>query len=363
VRSNINLHIHTTHSDGGKTVAEVVERLWQAGIQYFSITDHDEVEGNIEATELAKVHGMKYCNGVELSCCFDGEAGLDESYVFHIVGLDFDLAKMETELQRILSNKEEKLVKLAKQLVSDGYGIDINHLFRDGQVNARKNIAQELISKGYAKNMDEAFEKILNTDRYRPYARNVPTIKEGLEIIKRCGGVTVWAHPFGVARGGKKDLTEKQVTELAKIFTSYGFDGVEVYYQHYSTAQIKFLEALADKYNFWKSVGTDYHGVPPEKMYDPEYAAKLREQMYFEKDGIEDDVITIVKYLKPFAKFFDADNWHIKIREIGSPGSKSWQNDSLELKNGCLQYFIHDFELYFQCCAHTYVFGTGYVVG
>ena len=295
-KSKVNLHIHTTHSDGGKTVAEVVEGLRQAGVQYFSITDHDSVDGNVEAAKLAKKYGMKYCNGVELSCCFDGEAGLDESYVFHIVGLNFDLLKMKTELQKILMNKEQRLINLAHELVKDGYGIDIDNLFRDGQVNARKNIAQELISKDYAKDMDEAFEKILNSDKYRSFARNVPTIKEGLEIIKRCGGVTVWAHPFGVTRGGKKDLSEKQVTELAKIFADYGFDGMEVYYQHYTAAQIKFLEMLANKHGFMKSCGSDYHGAPADKIKDPAYAAKIREKLFFEKDDIEADV-TVLKRL------------------------------------------------------------------
>ena len=298
MKSNINFHIHTEYSDGGKTVAEIVAGLKAAGVENFSITDHDQVRGNIEAAELAKRYGMTHINGVELSCCFDGEVGFDESYVFHIVGLGIDIEKMQDELSRISFEKESKLWLLLTALCND-YGrlIGCDGIFSaDHKIIERKSIAKALIKCGYAADMNEAFSKILNSDKYRHYAKNVPTIQEGLEIIKRCDGLAVWAHPFGVARGGKKDLTERQVTELSVKMLEYGIDGIEAYYQHYTAAQIKFLEALAGKYNLLKSVGTDYHGAPPDKVNDPEYAAKVREQLYFEVDSIKADG-TIVEML------------------------------------------------------------------
>jgi len=294
MKSNINLHIHTTYSDGGKTVAEIVDGLKMAGVKYFSITDHDDIRGNAEAVTLAKKHGMECCNGVELSCCFsDGEIGLDSSYVCHIVGLDFDLQKMQTECDGLLKYKCEKIRELFKALVADGYRLDEKAVFELTAVKRREKIGKELIAKGYAKTMNEAFENILNSKRYTAFAKNVPSIKETIDIIHDCDGFAVWAHPFGITRGGKKELTEAQVTELAKSLLTYGIDGLEVYYQHYAPEQIRFLESLANEHRLWKSVGTDYHGAPEDKIHDPAYAAKVREQLYFDVEGITPDACIV----------------------------------------------------------------------
>ncbi|MCL2630783.1 MAG: PHP domain-containing protein [Firmicutes bacterium] len=298
MKSNINLHIHTAYSDGGKTVGEIVDGLKAAGVKYFAVTDHDTVEGNVKAAELAKKYGMKYCNGVEISCCFsDGEIGLDASYVCHIVGLDFDLQKMQTEVEKLLEYKCERIRELFKALVADGYNLDEEAVFELAAVKRREKIGKELIAKDYAQTMNEAFENILNAERYSAFAKNVPSIKETIDIIHACGGLAVWAHPFGITRGGKKDLTEAQVTEFAKSLISYGIDGMEVYYQHYTAEQIRFLEGIANEHRLWKSIGTDYHGAPEDKIFDPAYAAKVREQLYFEAEGITPDAC-IVEALK-----------------------------------------------------------------
>lgn len=301
MKSNVNLHIHTTYSDGGKTAAEVVEGLKAAGVKYFAITDHDTVEGNAEAAALAGQNGMKYCNGMEVSCCFSGgEIGLDMSYVCHIVGLGFDLRKMQIEVDRLLEFKCERIRQLFRALVADGYALDENAVFEIAAVKRREKIGKELIAKGYAQNMNEAFEKILNSGKYAAYAQNVPPIRDAIKIIHDCGGVAVWAHPFDITRGGKKELTEAQVLELAQSMIEYGIDGMEVYYQHYGPSRIRFLNGIADAHMLLKSIGTDYHGAPPGKRNDPAYAAKIRERLYFEVDGVEIDARTIEKFLKPF---------------------------------------------------------------
>jgi len=236
MRSDINLHIHTTYSDGRKTVAEVVDELKKAGVNYFSITDHDEVKGNGDAAELAKRYGLKHCNGIELSCCFDGEAGFDYTDTCHILGFDIDTERMLIEQMKI---KEER--KQMRRL------------------------------------------------------RSIPKIMEGIDIIHQCGGVAIWAHPFEIIRTKefnakknyeKEELMEKKVIEISESMKAYGIDGYEVYYQNYDVSRIEFLEKLADESGLCRSCGTDYHGPPSDKIY-------------FEKEGASPNV-SVVTRLRSF---------------------------------------------------------------
>ena len=304
--SNINLHIHTTYSDGGNTPAEVVAMLKDTGVTTFSITDHDTVEGNVEAAALAEEHGLTHINGIELSCCFaDGEIGLDESWVIHILGYGFDLELMRDKLAELGNKKHTQLRELFNLLVADGYNIDIDKITQDGKIAERTHIAKELIRQGYAVDGNEAFAKILNTNRYRPFAKYKPTIKEGIKINHDCGGLAVWAHPFGVTRGGKKELTQEQALELSKKMRVYGLNGMEVYYQQYTLEQIDWLNNEAESWGrcnrLYKTVGTDYHNAAVDLTKYPEYAeAKKRERLAF--DVVEPDAgadTTIRRILNP----------------------------------------------------------------
>jgi len=260
--NNINLHIHTTYSDGGNTPAEIVAMLKDAGVRTFSITDHDTVEGNIEAAAHAKKHGLTHTNGVELSCCFaDGEIGLDETWVIHILGYGFYLDSMENKLAELESKKHIMLRELFNLLAANGYNLELENIAQEGKIEERTYIAKELVRKGYAADNNEAFTEILNTDCYRPFAKYKPTIKDGIKIIHDSGGFAFWAHPFNVTRGGKRELSEGQVEILLQNMLEYGIDGMEVFYQQYTPGQIGWLSNEAEKYRLDKTVGTDYHNA------------------------------------------------------------------------------------------------------
>ncbi|MDR3263747.1 MAG: PHP domain-containing protein [Clostridiales bacterium] len=291
MKSKVNFHIHTTHSDGGKTPVEIAALLADAGVKYFAITDHDQVSGNTEAAEQAARHGLKHIDGIELSCCFaDGEIGLDESWVVHILGLGVDIAKMQAELIRIEGEKDVRLRELFDLLAADGYKIESKRVTINGRITARKTIAKELINKGYAANGDECYEKILNAEKYRKYAKAKPSIREGIAIIHACGGLAVWAHPFGVTRGGKKEIREEQVIGLLSYMIAYKIDGIEAYYHKYSPERIRLLEGLADSNQLIKSIGTDFHCSPFDSDKHPEYVElQKKESIVFDADGISPD--------------------------------------------------------------------------
>jgi len=242
--------------------------LKKAGVTTFAITDHNTVEGNAEAAAYAREHGLTHINGIELSCCFaNGEIGLDESWVAHILGLGIDLDLMNEKYHTLQQEKQTHLLQLFNRLVADGYDIKLKKGTLKSKIFTRKNISNALIGAGYASDVDDCYEKILNAERYRPYAKNKPTIQEGIGIIQSCGGLAVWAHPFGVIRGGKKKLTQEQVYALSEKMREYGIDGMEVYYQKYSAEQISWLGSLADTFGLHKSIGTDLHN-PKQLAFD-----------------------------------------------------------------------------------------------
>jgi len=259
MKSRINLHIHTNHSDGGKKVSEVVSELKDAGIEYFAITDHDNVNGNFEAAKYAEEYKMKHFNGIELSCKFlHGEIGFDDSCGCHILGLGIKAEEMQRKQKEANESKSIKRQKLYELLITDGYKL--------GPINdpTIKNIRKELIDKDYATDKKDCNKKILCDDKYRQYANLNMDVRTAIQTIKECGGLAIWAHPFK-APGFRetKELNEEQISELLDLLCGYGLDGIEAYYQHsmddYTEKQIRFLESLADNKKLFKSIGTDYH--------------------------------------------------------------------------------------------------------
>jgi predicted metal-dependent phosphoesterase TrpH len=331
MNSAINLHIHTTHSDGGNTPAEVVAMLEKAGVTVFAITDHDQVEGNAEAAVLAGEHGLTHINGIELSCCFaDGEIGFDESWVAHILGFGFDLDRMRSKLEEMKIERQNRIHGLLHSLASDGYNIELEQIAGNGKIPTRNAIAKILIDKGYAGNVDECYEKILNAQPHRQYAKNKPTIQEGIKIIHDCGGIAIWAHPFGVTRGGKKELKQDQISELLMSMMLYGLDGIEVFYQGYTPEQISWLNGHAERFNFFKTVGTDYHNTTVDLLDYPEYA-KIREGERIAFDVVEPDAGAVAMLRKminpdddeasyPNKNFHTYKKYHFQCKECDWEG-------------------------------------------
>lgn len=281
----VNYHIHTSFSDGGNSPEELVSLLKNSGVTSFAITDHNEVAANIIAKKLATENGMQYVTGTELSCRFDGELGYDYLCNCHIVGLSINVKKMQLELNKIAKNKKRLLLQLVACLKNDGYKIFDNDLSQD--LLWREDVARELINKGYFANIFDVFKLLLNTDKYKIYGKNLPTIKQAIKIIKACDGTAILAHPFNMIYGGKIELTNQQVRELVCIVKGYGIQGIEVFYQNFSKDKILFLQQLATEYDLLMSIGTDYHNSSRVHMKYPEYATLLkREQLYFDVAGI-----------------------------------------------------------------------------
>jgi predicted metal-dependent phosphoesterase TrpH len=213
MKSKVNLHIHTKYSDGGKTISEVIQGLIDAGIEYFAITDHDNVDANHEAAEYAKKYKMKYFSGIEISCRFmHGEIGFNDLCGCHILGLGIKAREMQEKLKARESNNIEAR-KLHELLVANGYDLE--------PINSNpthRNIRNELIAKGYATDKKDCKTKILCKEPYRQYANLNMDVKVAIQTIKECGGLAIWAHPFKAPGFTRREvLNEEQISKLLDL--------------------------------------------------------------------------------------------------------------------------------------------------
>ena len=156
----IDLHCHSTTSDGEYSPGELVSLAIEKNISVLALTDHDTISAILEAKELSLKYGIKMINGIEISTRIND---LDipflnsEIHTFHMLGLDFDYNKLKKEYDEIEKNKLNKLKLLNENLISEGFKIPIIK-----NLKKRAQIADELIINGYAKTIEEAFENIIN---------------------------------------------------------------------------------------------------------------------------------------------------------------------------------------------------------
>ncbi|MDD4142754.1 MAG: PHP domain-containing protein [Bacteroidales bacterium] len=257
-----NFHIHSSFSDGGKNVYQTMDIMANHGFDILSITDHNTVEGCVEALDFCRSRGIEYYHGVELTTYPVPEviAGIDYTYAMHILGYGIDLEKMRQHLNIYEYRKQQMLGELIDLLIADGYGIRKKVLYADNRISDRTLIAKELIDIKHACSMNDAFDNILNTQRYVRFARFPLPPDETIDAIHHADGIAVWAHPYNLKRGGNTLFSDAQVASMAKALVGFGLDGMETYYRKFNEKQIEFLSLLADDLSLLKSTGSDYHG-------------------------------------------------------------------------------------------------------
>lgn len=254
----VDLHIHTTASDGTKSPSEIVRYAKEKGLQAIAITDHDTIEGIDEGLFEAKKVGIELIPGVEISV----EYPLGS---MHILGFFIDnhnpvLNEKLNYLQKVRSERNPKIVEKLNSL-----GIDITYeevlkASGGGQVG-RPHFAQVLFEKGYVKTYQEAFERFLKkgAPAYIDKARFTP--KEAINFIKEAKGIPVLAHP--------NTLNIKDIIKLEEIIFKLieeGIKGIEVYYPEHSSIEMVQYKEIAKKYSLIITGGTDYHGFEKDNL-------------------------------------------------------------------------------------------------
>lgn len=254
----IDLHVHSTESDGTLTPDEVVRAAGAAGLSAIALTDHDTASGVAKAAKTAVSLGIELIAGIELSTEYplSGSAGGKE---VHIVGLFIDpdhpaLLEKTREFRECRNLRNEKIVAA---LQKEGFSITMDELVaaNPDSVITRANIARFLYQTGQIKSVQKAFEKYIG-DGCRCYVgRFKVTPMEAVELIHAAGGVAILAHPL------LYHLKPAVLQQLIDDLKQAGLDGIEAVYSTYSASDEQYVKRLARENGLLVSGGSDFHGA------------------------------------------------------------------------------------------------------
>ncbi|XZO03962.1 MAG: PHP domain-containing protein [Microcoleus sp.] len=245
----LELHCHTTYSDGTLTPGELVAAAAASGVRALAITDHDTMSGWDEAFVAALLYNLEIVPGVELSTVHNDRS-------LHILGFYPDANKLRVPLNDRLEGRFRRSHEMVDKLAALGYPIELPKT-SPGMAPGRPHIASALVKAGHAKSSREAFDRWLG-DGGPAYVRYEKfSIVEGIDLLRSSGSVPVWAHPY-LFRGGV-------VEEVLKELVDAGLMGVEVYHPSHSSSQIQKLKDLCLHYGLLMTGGSDYHGPDPER--------------------------------------------------------------------------------------------------
>lgn len=247
----IDLHSHTTASDGEYTPKQLIDKAIEKNISVLAITDHDTIDGLDEAIIYSENKKIKIVPGIEFSAKVDiGK--------MHILGLYIDYSKPDfktitDELKKDRNNRNNNFIKMFNEL---GYDIKIDDVkkYVIGNVIAKPHFAQVLLEKGYIKDIEEAYDKFFNVPPLNTIKRMTLSPKKTIETIKKANGIAILAHPKTLK------LDCKNFDNKIKELVSYGLDGIECYHSMHTSDEIKEYIDIAKKYNLIISKGSDYHG-------------------------------------------------------------------------------------------------------
>ncbi len=244
----IDMHIHTTASDGELSPVEIIDYALSKGLAGVAITDHDTIAGLEAAICYGRKKGMLVIPGIELSTEYKDEE-------IHILGYGIDYSNPEllNTLEILHNERTIRAEKIIRRLNDNGFKIDfqeIRDIAQEGVIG-RPHIARGLISKGYIETVQEAFEKYLNKGcpAYVPRYKLSPF--DAVDLIKGAGGIAVMAHP-GLVKN----------SALVEELIGHGIDGIEVYHPDHSQEKSKAFLALTVKYGLLVTAGSDFHSIP-----------------------------------------------------------------------------------------------------
>lgn len=242
----VDLHMHSTASDGSVAPADVVAAAHQAGLSAIALTDHDTVDGIIEAQAAGQALGVRVVAGVELSAIDDGEE-------IHVLGLHLTHPEhIAAALVELKEARRDRAKTTVEKLNSLGIPVTLEAVFAaagDGAVG-RPHIAKALVGGGWARDFRDAFDKWLGNGRPACIEKRTVTFEEAARLIHEAGGLAVYAHPGGAA-------SRAALEALATL----GLDAVEVRHPSHTVDEVVRLAALTDELGLVPSGGSDWHGA------------------------------------------------------------------------------------------------------
>ncbi|MBQ4002049.1 MAG: PHP domain-containing protein [Lachnospiraceae bacterium] len=252
--TKIDLHMHSTCSDGTDTPEQLLENVRKAGITFFSVTDHDSVEAAGMMADIRSVNDPFFISGVELSC-------KDEDGQYHILGyaIDPQARPIRNVVHKAHNIRMDKVAMRLRKLKED-FGItfpeeEVELLL--AQPNPGKpHIGNLMVRYGYTESKEQAFREYLNDMRIPSgYVRP----EEAIKAILDSGGVPVLAHPF--YGSGDQLILGAEMEERLRKLVRFGLEGTEAYYSGFTEKLTRQMLALADAFGLYVTAGSDYHGT------------------------------------------------------------------------------------------------------
>jgi predicted metal-dependent phosphoesterase TrpH len=244
----IDLHLHTTASDGKLSPAQLVARASAAGLRVISVTDHDTVAGLDEARAAATAAGMRLVNGIEMTAV-DGDRDV------HVLGYFFDPADRDLDefLRRQRVDRVNRVREIAARLSALNYPVDVDAILRHAAVNSgrsvgRPSLADALVAAGHAVDRRDAFDRLLGRDAPAFVPRCGSPVEKVVAMIRKAGGVASLAHPGLLG-------SDQRIAGYA----ASGLGAIEVRHrEHDATAEARYRD-LAAALGLAVSGGSDYH--------------------------------------------------------------------------------------------------------
>lgn len=247
----IDLHLHSTKSDGTLTPAELVRHVAEHGVKVMSLTDHDTVAGLDAARYEAQQAGIRFIPGIEISAKYPNGS-------LHILGYGIDntycpLLKTLQKFRDARNSRNRRILEKLQRL-----GIDITfddlHISKDNSCIGKPHIAQALIRKKVVSDFNEAFDRFLGINGEAYIEKEKFDFKKAIQLIHDAGGYAFLAHPKTL------NLANEDLIKFVEELKILGLDGIEVYYPKHDESDIRFYLNISQTYYLMTSAGTDFHG-------------------------------------------------------------------------------------------------------
>ncbi len=267
----IDLHVHSTRSDGTYTPKELVDYAVLKGLKAFALTDHDTVDGLDEAIQYAEALRQKQAENLQAAACDKAACkhipevipGIEFSTEYqgrdiHIVGLYIDYKDKEFTryLQSFIDSRTLRNQKMCRLLTEAGIDISYDKLLEEfpGSVITRAHYAKYMLNHGYIKSIKEAFERYVGDNCPYFVPREKVTPAQAVELTLKAGGVPILAHPI------LYHMSDARLDKLVAELTESGLMGIEAIYSTYCAADERKIRNVAKKYKLLISGGSDFHG-------------------------------------------------------------------------------------------------------
>jgi len=251
----IDLHTHSTVSDGTCTPTEVIEAAAAARLDVVALTDHDGLGGWGEAQQAAERRGVGFVPGVELSCRW---YGVEPSVPLHLLAYYVDPADaaLDAEMARVRESREHRAEKIIELMQADGIDVTWDEVrqYAGGGAVGRPHLAQALMRRGIVASVSEAFVPEMLSQRWRVPKADTDVFR-ALELVLGAGGVPVFAHPRATKRG--RVVPDSVIVEMA----AHGLFGIEVDHEDHDPQQRAEVRALATELGLVSTGSSDFHGT------------------------------------------------------------------------------------------------------